>query len=81
MEGWEAVVSAEEETTWLRITFLGWEKVFSEFRIYFSGENLWYTSPMKKYCKTIDPESAAALTQAITYGFSKSFTFGLTATF
>jgi hypothetical protein len=58
-----------------------WKKVFSEFRIYFSGENLWYTSPMKKYCKTIDPESAAALTQAITYGFSKSFTFGLTATF
>lgn len=58
-----------------------WKKVFSEFRIYFSGENLWYTSPLKKYCDTIDPESAAALSQAITYGFSKSFTFGLTATF
>ncbi len=58
-----------------------WKKVFSEFRIYFSGENLWYTSPLKKYCNTIDPESAAALSQAITYGFSKSFTFGLTATF
>lgn len=58
-----------------------WKKVFSEFRIYFSGENLWYTSPLKKYCNTIDPESAAALTQAITYGFAKSFTFGLTATF
>ena len=58
-----------------------WKRVFSEFRIYFSGENLWYTSPLKKYCNTIDPESAAALSQAITYGFSKSFTFGLTATF
>lgn len=58
-----------------------WKKVFSEFRIYFSGENLWYWSPFKKYCETIDPESAAAISQGITYNFSKSFTFGLTATF
>ena len=58
-----------------------WKKVFSEFRIYFSGENLWYWSPLKKYCKSIDPESAVSSSQAITYGFSKSFTFGITATF
>ena len=58
-----------------------WKKVFSEFRIYFSAENPWYWSPLKKYCRSIDPESANASSQAITYGFSKSFTFGITATF
>ena len=58
-----------------------WKKVFSEFRIYFSGENLWYWSPLLRYCKSIDPESAVTSSQAITYGFSKSFTFGITATF
>ncbi len=58
-----------------------WKKVFSEFRIYFSGENLWYWSPLLRYCKSIDPESAVSSSQAITYGFSKSFTFGITATF
>ncbi len=58
-----------------------WKKVFSEFRIYFTGENLWYWSPMKKYCNSIDPESAGAISQAITYGFAKSFTFGISATF
>ncbi len=58
-----------------------WKKVFSEFRIFFTGENLWYWSPLKKYCRTIDPESAAAAEQGITYGFSGSYTFGITATF
>ena len=58
-----------------------WKKVFSEFRIYFSGENLWYWSPLQRYCRSIDPESAVSSSQAITYGFAKSFTFGITATF
>ncbi len=58
-----------------------WKKVFSEFRIYFATENPWYWSPLKKYCNSIDPESAGAISQAITYGFAKSFTFGITATF
>lgn len=58
-----------------------WKKVFSDFRIYFSGENLWYWSPLQRYCRSIDPESANASSQAITYGFAKSFTFGITATF
>lgn len=31
---------------------------FRELRVYFSGENLFYWSPFKKYCKTIDPETA-----------------------
>ena len=58
-----------------------WKKVFSDFRIYFSAENPWYWSPLKKYTRSIDPESANASSQAITYGFAKSFTFGITATF
>lgn len=58
-----------------------WKKVFSDFRIYFSAENPWYWSPLQKYCRSIDPESANASSQAITYGFAKSFTFGITATF
>ena len=58
-----------------------WKKAFSDFRIYFSAENLWYWSPLKKYCTSIDPESANASSQAITYGFARSFTFGITATF
>lgn len=58
-----------------------WKKVFSEFRIYFSAENPWYWSPLQQYCRSIDPEQAIAGSQAITYGFARSFTFGLTATF
>ena len=58
-----------------------WKNVFSDFRIYFSAENPWYWSPLLRYCRSIDPESAMASSQAITYGFSKSFTFGITATF
>jgi len=58
-----------------------WKKVFSEFRIYFSAENPWYWSPLQQYCRSIDPEQAIAGSQAITYGFARSFTFGLTVTF
>lgn len=58
-----------------------WKKAFSEFRVYFSGENLWYWSPMKKYCDSIDPESAAGNSQGLTYEFGTTFTFGITASF
>jgi TonB-linked SusC/RagA family outer membrane protein len=34
------------------------KKYFDKIRIYASGENLWYWSPLKKYSKTIDPELA-----------------------
>ncbi len=61
------------------------KKVFKELRVYFSGENLFYWSPFKKYCKTIDPETATnsgkKSNDALTYGFSKSFSFGITGTF
>lgn len=33
------------------------KKVFTKLRVYFTGENLWYWSPMKKYTKYIDPEA------------------------
>ena len=29
-------------------------------RFYFTGENLFYISPLRKYCKTVDPENAGA---------------------
>lgn len=58
-----------------------WKKVFSEFRIYFCTENPYYWSPFKKHCKSIDPESAAGNAQGLTYEYSSTFTFGLTASF
>lgn len=46
------------------ITFgytIPFKKTFvSSARIYFSAENIAYWSPLKKYCKTIDPELATA---------------------
>ena len=58
-----------------------WKNVFSDFRLYFSAENPWCWSPLQKYCRSIDPEQAVVSSQAITYGFARTFTFGLTATF
>ena len=34
--------------------------VISSCRVFFTAENLYYWSPLKKYCKTIDPELAVA---------------------
>lgn len=55
--------------------------VFQGVRVCFSGENLFYWSPLKKYCKTIDPESANALKTGLTYSFAKTYTFGVTIEF
>lgn len=61
------------------------KNIFRELRIYFSAENLFYWSPFKKYCQTIDPETATNsgrnTNDALTYGFSKSFTFGVNVVF
>jgi TonB-linked SusC/RagA family outer membrane protein len=61
------------------------KKTLRELRVYFSGENLYYWSPFKKYCKTIDPETATnsgrKTNDALTYGFSKTFTFGVNIVF
>lgn len=57
-------------------------KSIEKCRVYFSGENLVYWSPMKKYCKTIDPEVATtgAFNDCM-YPYSKTFSFGVDITF
>ena len=61
-------------------------KVIESLRIYFSGENLWYTSPLKKHSKTVDPELAHASASyksgsGVGYGYSKTFSFGVDVNF
>lgn len=53
-------------------------------RVYFSGENLCYWSPLKKHTKYIDPEAALDRSDAYNnayYPWSKTFMFGLDITF
>ena len=51
-------------------------------RVYFSGENLFYLSPMSKYCNTVDPEVATTSASSdCLYPYSKTFTFGVDITF
>ena len=54
----------------------------SKLRIYFSGENLWYASPM--HSKYLDPEICGTQGSAGTadvYSYAKTFSFGLTLDF
>jgi TonB-linked SusC/RagA family outer membrane protein len=48
-------------------------------RVYFSGENLWYWSPIKKYDKYIDPENAMAEGSSwlFYYPWQKTFSLGI----
>ena len=60
--------------------------VIQSLRVYFTGENLWYTSPMKKYSKNVDPEMATASSSynsgsGVGYGFSKTFSIGIDVKF
>lgn len=62
------------------------KRYLQQIRVYFTGENLAYWSPMKKYCKYIDPEAAVSSSSYISgsgevYSFSKTFSFGLDITF
>ncbi|MCQ2143872.1 MAG: TonB-dependent receptor [Bacteroidales bacterium] len=55
-------------------------------RVAFNGENLWYWSPIKKYCKTVDPEltlssSTNASNTGVGYFYSKVFTFSVDINF
>ena len=58
-----------------------------KLRVYFSGENLAYWSPLKKYTKYLDPESAftrssdAAAQDHMSYPWQKTFMFGIDITF
>lgn len=57
-------------------------KAVEKVRFYFSGENLWYWSPMKKWTTSIDPE--VATTNAANdsmYPYSRIFSFGVDITF
>ena len=61
---------------------VGMDKV----RVYFTGENMAYWSPLKKYSVYIDPESVAAKTSGTTYErvwipWSKTMLFGIDITF
>lgn len=62
------------------------KKVFKNIRVYFTGENLFYWSPMKKYCKTVDPEltntgSTYNSGSGVGYGYSRSYSVGLDVQF
>ena len=53
-------------------------------RIYFTGENLCYWSPLKKHSKYVDPEGAIDRSGAYNnafYPWQKSFLFGIDVTF
>lgn len=59
-----------------------------KLRIYFTGENLAYWSPMLKNCAYVDPESAYTrdssenvAQDAMSYPWQKSFMFGIDLTF
>lgn len=53
----------------------------SKLRLYFSGENLWYASPL--HSKYVDPEllAIAGDKNGNTYAFCKTFSFGVTLEF
>lgn len=57
-----------------------------KLRIALVGENLYYWSPLKKYCKTMDPELAAGTgtynsNSGVGYTYPKTYTLNLTLTF
>lgn len=53
----------------------------SQLRIYFSGENLGYMSPLKKNTRYIDPEQAMTAGNLKIYPWQKTFMFGIDLTF
>jgi len=62
------------------------KKIINELRVYVTGENLFYWSPLKKYCKTIDPELASSSStynsgSGVGYTYSKSFSIGVNIIF
>ncbi len=57
-------------------------KAIEKARIYFSGENLFYLSPLRRATKYIDPEVATtSISEDCTYPYSKTFSFGVDITF
>ena len=57
-------------------------KAVEKVRFYFSGENLWYWSPMKKWTTAVDPEVATTGAYGdMLYPYAKTFSFGVDITF
>ena len=57
-------------------------KAVDRVRFYFSGENLCYWSPMKKWTSVIDPEVATTnASRDCVYPYSRTFSFGVDLTF
>ncbi len=57
-------------------------KAIQKCRFYFNGENLGYWSPMKKHCKTVDPEIATSASHGDNmYPFSMTLSLGVDITF
>ena len=57
-------------------------KAVEKVRVYFSGENLWYWSPMKEWTDVVDPEVATSGAYGdCSYPYSKIFSFGVNVTF
>jgi len=57
-------------------------KVVTGLRFYLSGENLFYTSPLKKHSKYVDPEQATSTdtkfeNSGVAYNFSRTFSIGV----
>jgi TonB-linked SusC/RagA family outer membrane protein len=50
-------------------------------KIYFSGENLWTTSPLYKRTRDLDVENTGPSDQVYNYPMMKNVTFGLSVTF
>lgn len=60
------------------------KKYLSKLRIYVSGENLCYWSPLKKNSKYVDPEAAinrSGVNNNAYYPWAKTFMFGIDITF
>ena len=62
------------------------KRIFEKVRIYVSGENLYYWSPLKKHNKTIDPELAISSSTyqnntGSGYAYPRVYTVGVDITF
>lgn len=62
------------------------KKIIEKVRVYLSGENLYYWSPLKKYNKTIDPELALSTSTYSNntgsgYAYPRVYTVGVDITF
>jgi len=62
------------------------KRFFEKVRVYVSGENLYYWSPLKKHNKTIDPELAISSSTYSSntgsgYAYPRVYTVGVDITF